>query len=79
MKAWFIYEVTNWLGITERISVWTNNTDEAREKLKKGLKYSPKKLKYVGNTCHNSRENVGRTCTYGMSAVDICIAFLGNI
>lgn len=80
MKTWFIYEVTNWLGITERISVWANNEDEAKEKLEKGLEYPPKELKYIGNSCYNLREDVGRKCFCGMSAVDIWIAYgLGNM
>lgn len=80
MKTWFIYEITNWLGITERISVWANNNYEAKEKLEKELKYPPKELKYIGNSCYNPREDVGRKCFYGMSAVDIWIAYgLGNM
>lgn len=80
MKTWFIYEITNWLGNTERISVWANNNYEAKEKLEKELKYPPKELKYIGNSCYNPREDVGRKCFYGMSAVDIGIAYgLGNM
>lgn len=80
MKTWFIYEVTNWLGITERISIWVNNDDEAKEKLEKELKHPPKGLKYIGNSCYYPREDVGRKCFYGMSAVDIGIAYgLGDM
>lgn len=57
MEAQFSYDVTDFFGFVDRVSVWCNGIEEGARKVLSKLDYTPRKIKFAGCSVYD----LGRT------------------
>jgi len=60
MKTWFVFIITNYFGLSTKIKVWANNTEEVLKIINEKIDYQPEKIEYVGMDLLN--ENYRHAC-----------------
>ena len=53
MKTWFVFDVTNYLGFSNRYGVFAGSAKEGLSLLEENLEYAPKTITCIGDIDHN--------------------------